>query len=208
VRELSPAWARDLLWREPFVTDFPYDRVHRVETLLQLGYPREALELLTRSRAVLAGRDVARLALAAHAALADQARLRREFAALLDPGRDLHASELTLLALHLVNHPDPDLLAPVVAALPRVIRQAENQGIEAALAVFCAAGVQGDASRMQEVSQWMQDVFALGPHGTERLQRFFLGSGGATRIESVLPTLTSLTLELNYALLERYLPKF
>lgn len=204
--ELSPAAARNLLVREPFVTDFPYDRVYRVETLLRLGYPQDALELLARGRAVLAGRDVARLALAAHAGLQDQARLHGEIAALLDPRRDLHPSELTLLAVHLVSYPDPQLLGAVIAALPRVMGATENPGLESALAVFCAAGVQRDAAGMQRVKQLLQDSYALNLHGTDRLERFFLGTGGAARIESVLPTLTTLSLELNYALLERYLP--
>lgn len=204
--ELSPAWARNLLLREPFVTDFPYDRVYRVEALLRLGYPRDALDLLARGRAVLAGRDVARLALAAHAGLQDRERLAKEFAALLDPQRDLHPSELTLLAVHLVKYPDPQLLRPVIAALPRVLGSAENPALETALAVFCAAGVQRDAAGMQQVKQVLQDTHALKLQGVDRLERFFLGTGGGTRIESVLPTLTTLSLELNYALLERYLP--
>jgi hypothetical protein len=53
----------------------------------------------------MTGRDFARLVLAAYATMGDRARLVREFSSLLAVDRSITSTEITLLAVHLVDHP-------------------------------------------------------------------------------------------------------
>jgi len=206
VQQLPAAEARDLL-AEPAVTDFSYDRVYRIETLTRLGFADEAHELLLKSRAHLAGRDLARLAFALYALKGDTARLEREFAALLSPTRELHPYEVSLLAIHLVNWPDPELLARVCEAFRRMPSEPLAVQLETGLAVFCAAGVQRNHQRMTEVQSHMTRTTKIPLSSMSRLGLYFMTDTGKLRIENLLPQQNSLSLELNYALLDRYLSK-
>lgn len=207
VQRASPEAAKVLLLRNPGLGVAAYDRVYRIETLLRLGWPEDAMNLLRASRAQLGGRDVARLAFAIYAVAGERERLAREFDALLAPNRDLQANELSLLALHLVAHPDPQLLEKVTAALERVPRTPVEARLEVCFVVFCAAGVQGDKERMQLARTQISDTIAMSLGGLAKLEQFFLDPRPQRRIEFLLPQQSSMSLELNYALLERYLGK-
>jgi hypothetical protein len=204
VRALPRPAARRLLLSEPLVTGFPYDGVYRIEALLRRGYPLEALEVISKLRPMLAGRDVARLIFAAYAQSHNTKRLEQGFAGLLAPDRALNAAEVTLLAVHLVDYPDADLLRQVVAALPRVLNQEKDAGLEAATAVFCAAGVLADEAVMNQVQKKVGDTFAINPTGMQRLELFFLEKSPVSHIGTLLPAVKPLSLELCYALLDRY----
>lgn len=198
--------AKGLLLLTPPAANFPYDRVYRIETLIELGYPDDALQLLRQFRGQLAGRDVARLAFAVYAALGDTERLVREFDALLAPNRNLTAGELSVLAVHLINNPNETLLAKVTDALSRVPLQPVEQRLEVCLAVFCAAGVQADAARMTAVKEQISDTLPMNLGGLNKLERFFLlKRQGEYRIGALLLQQNSMSLELNYALLDKYL---
>jgi hypothetical protein len=148
---------------------------------------------------------VAKLIFASYAELNNRERLRQEFAALLSPQRDLSATECTLMAVHLISYPDPDLLNMLGEALPRVPLDPANAWMEAAIAVFCAAGVQKDTAQMDGIRKLIQTNFDITPVGLDTLGLFFLGKVEIKRVEVLLPGLSPLSLELNYALLDRYL---
>jgi len=207
VMRLPRADARAALLKFPSTPTFVYDRVYRIETLARLGYPDEAFELLLDSRPLLAGRDVARLAFALYAQRGDIGRLEREFDALLAPGRALRGHELSLLAIHLVEWPDARLLPKVCEAFPRLAAEPLEVQLEVGLAVFCAAGAARDRTRMAEIQSLLTQSTQITLAGMNRLGAFFLADKGKIRIESILPQQSSLSLELNYALLHRYLAK-
>lgn len=207
VLQLPRAEARDALRAAPATPGFVYDRVYRIESLARLGYPDEAFELLLESRPYLAGRDVARLAFALYAQRGDGVRLEREYDALLAPGRNLRGHELSLLAIHLVEWPDARLLAKVADAFPRLESEPLEVQLEVGLAIFCAAGVARDRARMEEIQSRLTRNTRIPLAGMNRLGAFFLAEKGKVRIENILPQQSSLSLELNYALLERYLSK-
>lgn len=200
--------AKDLLLVTPLAANFPYDRVYRIETMIELGYANDALALLRQLRGELAGRDVARLAFAAYAELGDTERLAREFDTLLAPGRTISEGEFTLLALHLVDHPDPVLLAKVVDALGRVPSEPVEKRLEVYFVIFCAAGVQADGARMAVVKQKIRETLPVNLGGLSNLERFFLAKKqGEYRIGAILLQQNFMSLELNYSLLNRYLNK-
>ncbi len=62
-----------------------------------------------------------------------------------------------------------------------------------------------DAAGMKVVKQLTRDPYAVSTASLDGLELFFLKRSEVTRIESILPGLSPLSLELNYALLDRYL---
>lgn len=204
-RKLPPDQARDELLEAPPVAGFPFDRVFRAETLIRLGYPQDALRVVAGAQRELSGRDIARLAFAAYAKMGDRARLKAEFTALLAPERQLRPAECTLLAVHLVEYPDAELVNLLVNALDRLPKDPADAWLEAAMAVFCAAGVAGDEAAMETVKRAVRDTYAIRLSSLDGLQLYFLRKSAISRIELILPSLNPLSLELNYALLDRYL---
>jgi len=207
VLRVPRAEARTALLALPAKSEFVYDRVYRIETLTRLGFAEEALDLLLSSRPLLAGRDVARLAFAIYAQRGDAARLEREYDALLAPGRTLRGHELSLLAIHLVEWPDAHLLAKVCAAFARLESEPIEVQLEVGLAVFCAAGSARDRTRMSEVQNQLAGTAKIPLSGMNRLGAFFLAEPGKSRIEGILPQQNLMSLELNYALLDRFLSR-
>jgi len=120
--------------------------------------------------------------------------------------RNITLTEIVLLAVHLVDYPDPVLLKMVGEALIRVPLDPAEARLEAVIAVFCAAGVQGNEEQMALARKLITDTFSTVPLGLTKLEAFFLGKSSSTRIERLLPSLNPLPLELNYALLRRYMP--
>jgi len=205
-RRLSNEEAARLLLKTPMLKGFAYEKAHRVERLIQLGYPREALALLQIVRDEMASRDFARLVFAAYATMRDRDRLHREVSSLLGVERKITPTEIVLLAVHLVDYPDPILLTMVGRALVRLPLDPAEARLEAIIAVFCAAGVEGDEEQMAQARKLIADTFSTVPLGLTKLEAFFMGKSASTRIERLLPSLNPLPLELNYALLRRYMP--
>lgn len=205
VREMPPDQARELVLQAPVVAGFPFDRVYRAETLTRLGYPQDALRVVAGAQSELAGRDIARLALEAYAKMGNRERLKAEFGSLLAPGRPVSPAECTLLAVHLVEYPDAELAQLLVNALGRLPTNQTDAWLEAAVAVFCAAGVVGDDASMEVVKQIIRDTYAISLSSLDGLKLYFMRKSAITRIEVILPTVNPLSVELNYALLDRYL---
>jgi hypothetical protein len=204
VQRATPGEALGILRTEPLLQDFPYARLQRAELFLRIGRPREALALMAASRGELAGRDVVRLALAAYALAEDDAARRREAALLLAPGRKIGEGELTLLAQHLIEHPD----AVILEALGRSV---ENLGgmdpvsrREIWLNYLCALGAAGDEKQFARAREKALATGMISSRVGARLHDFFFPVGSRGRIEIVLPGLTGLSSDLNYLLLQKY----
>ena len=153
IRKLPPESARKLLIEAPLVVGFQFDLVFRIDELIRLGFTQDALTILSARRKELVGRDVARLIFAAYAVQKNRARLIEEYRALLSVDRKIKSAECTLLAVHLVSYPDPDLLKLLVNTLPRLPIEPADAWMEAALAMFCAAGVQGNEELMGTIKK-------------------------------------------------------
>jgi hypothetical protein len=191
VLKLPATEARPLLVAAPAATTFPYDRVFRIETLIRLKFADDAYELLRNSRRQLSGRDMARLSFAIYALLA--------------PDRGTQPQELSLLAMHLVTWPEPGLLEKLCEAFGRMTEHPLETRMEVGLAVFCAAGVQQNRERMAEVQKALNESVDVAFKGLGRLEMFFSSEGVNIPIERLLPQQNSLSLELNYILLDKYL---
>jgi len=205
VRQAAGERQRRLLVETPLPTSFPYARQQRVELLTEAGLAKEALSLLGGSQVVLGGRDVVRLALEALATAGDREQVRREIAGLLAPAKKIGSPELTLVAQHLVAHPDASSLARLAGALPRVAGASPEQMLEVHLNLLCATGASGDAEQFAEVKKAALAGGLIGAPLTQRMEDFFFGERRHKRVDILLPGIPFMPLDLSYILLAKYL---
>lgn len=201
VRRLGRSEAAALLLREPLPRDFAYARVHRIESLIEQGEGFEALEWLREGRSAMAGRDYARLSLAAHAALRNRVALERDAQILLAPGRQGGAGGLFVVALHLMRHPDAELLRRAVAALPLPAEEPAEERDKAVAALYCAMVMNGN----RETEALARVRGFLSTAATQRSSQTLEGVL-ARRDWSpalLLGLVQPMSLELSYALIER-----
>ncbi|MBI2518728.1 MAG: hypothetical protein HYV95_17775 [Opitutae bacterium] len=204
VQRATGAEALAILRAEPLVSDFPYARLQRAELFIRAGQPREALALMAASQKILSGRDVVRLALAAYAVAGDDAVRRREAAELLSPARQIGEAELTLLAQHLIGHPDPVILASLAEGMKRLGGTEAATRREIWLNYLCALGASGDEARFAQGREQALAAGMITNRVGARLKEYFFPTGPRGRIETLLPSLSGLSADLSYVLLQRY----
>lgn len=176
----------------------PYFQVSR---LIALGRPAEAVATLERYKAGqrIAEADEFRLRLEILAAAGRQDLLR----ARLEQG-GINARELELVCTHLVRHPDNGALAALAQCLERSKLPADAQTFGAYTAFFVACGVAGDWDRLHAAASRLKEISGSRLVRLEAVEAFFKREAGSSRIEGVLPTLPTLSLEMIYALYDRY----
>ncbi|MDP2138092.1 MAG: hypothetical protein Q8J74_09570 [Candidatus Didemnitutus sp.] len=199
LRQANRADAPRLLQLEPIDADFPYARVHRIERLIEFGATNEALALLEQGRGMMAGRDVVRLALAAHAVGRNRLALLGEAEVLLARDKGTSASAVALLAQHLVVYPNEAILARCLAAVGELPADSPALRNEAVAAVYAAAVVGGKRAELPAIRRHYlvpaeasaiftpEDVLARNDWATF----------------SLLKVIRPMSADLNYAILER-----
>jgi tetratricopeptide (TPR) repeat protein len=200
VRRTRPGGVPALLLGSPLNTDFPYAIEQRVSLLVEFGRAREALGVLAQARAALSGRDIARLALSAYAALGDRARLKQQVADLLASGSGSLSAKLTLVAEHLIVHPDAEVLAEIIPALGEGRAIAASERRDVWLALLCAAGASGDKDTFHALEAKAAPV--LSATGLDGLTGYYFPPVG-TVVRGALPPLEIGSMSLAYALMER-----
>lgn len=204
LRRRPVADARDVLLAAPLPADLPYARVQRIELLLEFNLPEAAATLAAQSRSALAGRDVVRLGLAARAAARDRAGLRADLHALLAPDRAVGLAELSLVAQHLIVHPDGEFLPLLARAMERAEALPTAERLEAWINFLCAAGSGLDRGQLAHARERLLSLDLLTPAAVARIEGFFLLPPGQQRIALLLPQLQPFGLDLSYALCARY----
>lgn len=203
VGEAGDATARHLLLgSSPPDPECVYDRLFRIEELIRLGATDEARTLLAARGAGLTGRDIARFSLAARVRQGDRAWVRQQFSAMLRPERPLRAPEVELLALHLIEWPDPALVRPLAEALPRIQADGGWEQFRAVLALWWAVGLSGGERDLSLVCQGRLTALSGGT-GTF-VEKMTLAVNAASEGKpysiSILSDLPTVPLELAYAL--------
>lgn len=148
--------------------------------------------------------DAARatLLLEAYARLDANRTRELQFEALLAP--PLNAPTISVLAANLIRHPDPTLLNLLFTKFAREKPPVTEEHLESYLALFCACGAVGDATKIHLIAASLRRDSASGNVATLSVaERFFLGQVSQTRIAGLLSALPA-PLEVHYALLERY----
>jgi hypothetical protein len=126
---------------------------------------------------------------------------RKEIANLMDQGTSDSAA--TLVAAHLIRHPDAESAARFFAMLDRrpLPPTAANAG--AHMALLCMAGVNGLPGRMDQEADALRQG-AGGRFAALARVRDFFGGAGARNPASFLPLLPQMPLEAVYALISLY----
>ena len=175
----------------------PFFQVSRLDSL---GRHAEALALLDRYAAAhrVAGADEFQLRLNILAGLGRQDLLRARFAQ-----SPLNARELELISIHLVRHPDPVTVAALGACLQRSNLPANGSTYAGYTAFLAACGVAGDWDQMHAAAGALRQIAATRVSRFDAIEAFFRQKPGA-RIETLLPLLPASSLDLIYALYDRY----
>jgi hypothetical protein len=175
----------------------PFFQVSRLDSL---GRHVEALALLDRYAAAhrVAEADEFQLRLNILAGLGRQDLLRARLAQ-----APINARELELISIHLVRHPDPVTVAALGACLKRSNLPADDSTYAGYTAFMVACGVSQAWDQMHAAAGALRQVGETRAARSDAIEAFFRQKPGA-RIETVLPLLPALSLDLVYALYDRY----
>lgn len=192
--------ARRLLVREPLVRE-SFAVLHRVERLIEFGEPMEALLVLREGSTVLPTRDQVRLVLAAHAEARNRAALEREVRAMLAREGVERVAAVTLVAQHLVRYPNPELLDLCRETARGLSPGAGGESEDAWAALYSAAALAGRSAWLPEIRAKLGGANQVKPEAEHRLDQIFSAPNVAP--QTLLGLVRPMSLELNYALLER-----
>ncbi|HLP25302.1 MAG TPA: hypothetical protein VK477_06475 [Acidobacteriota bacterium] len=198
LRRADPAGARSILVAEPAPAT-PYAALHRVERLVEFQDSFEALDLLRTVRSVLAGRDVVRLTLAAHAVGHNRARLERESGSLLQAQGADAAAAVAIIAQHLIRFPDEALLERCREAFGALPQGAVRD--DAAAALFCAAALAGKIDWLPEIRKQFSGQDEAGLLAQQRIEERLRGKDWTPLF--LLSVVRPVSADLNYAVIER-----
>lgn len=203
IRRSPPRRAGELLGK-PLADDVPvFVLYYQIRRLIDLGFPVQAMDLLNRNETRFSDRDRVSLQLRG---LAD-ANFERSYVGLFDRLSRLPPSpvQFDILASHLISHPNPKLYRQAKARLKPEGVEADNGRLSALMALFCMAGVHGDTAYQLELAAMMRELTGSRFAILDAAIAVMSQDGNQTiRIERILPSLQPMSLDLTYAMLERY----
>lgn len=177
---------------------------HLQRRLLDAGRGDLVLRLSTASDSPLGDREKARLRLDALGEMgrdSDRLALARQLLA-----QPTHPAICELLSGHLISYPHPGLLAAYAAKLEREPLPAGDARYPQLLGFFTACGVHRDADLLDTALGWVNQAAGRDFRTLTAVRDAFLDPESKVRLESFLPALQPLPLEITYALFEHYAP--
>ena len=177
---------------EPFVGYYQIDR------LVALGFAKEANGLLQRYAPSLGQADTFALQLKVITALGQTQPLIDQ---LNHDKLNDHAVEL--ISAQLIRHPDPLVLNALLGAVDRSNLPRNVQTKAAFDALFCACGVAGDWQHLRQTANILKEISGGHFATLDNVESFFRGESATMHIETVLPVLQPLSVDVMYALYER-----
>lgn len=178
-----------------------YALYYQVDELIDLGEGLAAVDLAGASRGQLDDTARATLLLRAYAAMDVPQSRRRLIRSLLEGPLNLPA--VNLLCAHLVRYPDAEGLEMLYTRFVAAHVPFNDRSLESYLGLYCAAGASGDWVKLHALATAMQTRPSGHSLTLAFVEAFFRGQTTQTRAASLLPALP-LSLELTYAMLERY----
>lgn len=203
VRRSPPRRAGEILSRSVSADTPVFVLYYQIRRLIDLGFPVQALDLLNRYETRLSDRDRVSLQLRALA----HADFERSYIGLFDRLTRLPPSpvQFDILAAHLISHPNPTLYRQAKSRLKFEGVATGNGRLSATMALFCMAGAHGDTAYQLELAGIMREMtgsrFAILDAAIAIMSQ---EEESKIRIERILPSLQPLSLDLTYAMLERY----
>ncbi len=198
----APALARTALLTPPQADAPAFLNYYIPHRLIELGFARDAVSLLTSSQLQLSPRDRLGLLLDAYASLGWRPIMQQQFDQIV--GQPLNAPAVEVLASFLIRHPDRTLLQQAFDAFARKNSSVVESSYPEWTAWLFAAGAAGDFDRFQIASEKMKAIAHADLRAIDSVKLFFQGNATHARIETYLPVMQPLPLDVCYALLERY----
>lgn len=203
VQSLPPAVARRSLLRRPPADSPAFVIYYQIRRLITLGFPVDALEVLNANETRLGDRDRITLQLAAFA----DADFRRSYEGLFDRLTRLPPSgvQFEIISSHLVAHRDPDLYQRAKIRLDPTRLNPASERLPAMIGLFCLAGVHGDTAYQQQLATQMRELTGSRFAILDIVMTVMANPGeSGIQIQTILPALQPMSLDLTYAILERY----
>lgn len=200
----KPQTARSVLRTPPDGNAPAFLAFYRPKRLIELGFAQDALALLGRNYP-LPPRDQLLLRFEAQTALGWKSLIRSDVDSLL--AGQLNPTTAELLTSYLIRHPDPELFASAFDAFKLVpwAKDAKDESTYRNWAGWlCAAGANGDFARFQEAATQMRAISGAESRALKQVEAFFRGGNATVRVETYLPAMQPIPLEVTYALLEHY----
>lgn len=182
----------------------PFALYHVLGRLLEEGRPELVLTLAQSPSTLLPNREKIRLRLDALATLGRDPERAELLLRLLEA--PTHPALFQLLCAHLILHPDPTLLSELAAKLARDPLPDDEENYPNRLAWFATCAAARDPALVQSAAARLTPGSATPSRSLDLARSALLHAGPDFRIETVLPLLQPLPLEVVYALLRRHRP--
>lgn len=179
----------------------PFALHHRIDSLIRLGRPREAQQLLTTHGASLDERTRATLTLAALGADNDTHRRRSEIRGLLQSGPT--AAVVEFVTANLIRYPDDGLVREYLSTLEQHPLPPAAEHFSAYAGLFCLAALSHDAEHSRHLAETLRHLSGSPLSFLESVERFFHGETEDRRLSTYLSRLQPLPLEVVFALYDR-----
>lgn len=196
------AEARALLERPWPATAPAFTVFYRVNTLLELKAPLNAVDLLEQHRHRLDHEAYAALALDAYATVGSSL-LQRQVDLVLASSPRLNPAIVKTLCTHLIRHPNRQVFNQLWLRVQREPLPLDTDNAGAWFSLLCTAGVVGDLDHLRELTTRLRGASTTPFVALSVVEAFFRGETAERRINVFLPILP-LPLDVTYALIDRY----
>ncbi len=176
--------------------DLSYLAYYQASELTALGFPDDTLTAINYTANFLPGQDISALRLDAFAAKGWTILRRNEVALVLSAPTS--PASVELLCAHFIRRPDPKLLAELFEKLRQEPLPQTTSTYEATVALFCAAGVNGDWPDLQVARSALRQIGLPSFGDLDQAEAFFRGSSDQRRLGSILPLFQPPPFEIAY----------
>ncbi len=192
--------ARAALLRKPISGAPDFLNFYRPKRLIELGFADDALSLLSATNS-LEVHDLLALRLEAYGAKGWDTLLRNEALAQFPVN---NSGLIDAVAAQLIRQPNPVTFPVAFDALEQLPAGSPDSDYQRWASWLCAAGANQDFGRFERAKERMQRISKNELRALSSLEAFFRGESASHRLESYLPEVQPLPLDVTYALLERY----
>jgi hypothetical protein len=204
--------------------DRSYIAYYQTSELTALGFLDEALAAINNHASLLPAQDTSALRLDTFAAKGWPSLVRNEVELVLSAPSS--PASVELLCTYFIRHPDPKLFAELFEKLRHEPLPQTTATYQATVALFCAAGVNGDWPNLLVARNALRQIGLPSFGNLDQAEAFFRGKSNPQRIGNILPLfqpppfaiayatakdrlsppviLEPLALDVTYALFEHY----
>jgi hypothetical protein len=165
--------------------DGSYIAYYQASELTALGFPDDALAAVNDNASLLPWQDVSALRLDAFGAKGWASLVHNEVELVLSA--PISTTSIELLCAHFIRHPDPGLFAELFERLQREPMPQTTATYQAVVALFCAAGVNGDWTNLQTARSGLRQIGLPSVNDLDQAEAFFHGQSDQQRIGNILP---------------------